>query len=65
MKQIGLELVTFSAMFNEIITIYMILGIGIGVLRKFDVNEKILKSLKGVLNENKNIYDYSNSYVML
>lgn len=60
MKQIGLELIAFNVMFSDIIMVYMVLGIGIGVLRKYNVNEKISKSLKETSYENKNLYIINN-----
>ena len=47
LQTIGLSLVTFSDMFNSIIFVYMLLGIGIGAVRKRYLNEKIFESIKG------------------
>ena len=46
MQVINMSLVTFSDMFNSIIFVYMLLGIGIGAIRKCDFDEKIFKSIK-------------------
>ena len=46
MQVINMSLISFSDMFNSIIFVYMLLGIGIGVLRKCHLNEKIFKSIK-------------------
>ena len=46
MQVINMSLISFSDMFNSIIFVYMLLGIGIGALRKCYLNEKIFKSLK-------------------
>jgi len=46
MQAINMSLVTFSEMFNSIIFVYMLLGIGIGAIRKCYLNEKIFKSIK-------------------
>ncbi len=46
LQTIGLSLVTFSDMFNSIIFVYMLLGIGIGAIRKRHFNEKIFESIK-------------------
>ncbi len=46
MQVINMSLVTFSEMFNSIIFVYMLLGIGIGAIRKCYLNEKIFKSVK-------------------
>lgn len=46
MQVINMSLVTFSDMFNSIIFVYMLLGIGIGAIRKRYLNEKIFKSIK-------------------
>ncbi len=46
MQVINMSLVTFSDMFNSIIFVYMLLGIGIGAIRKCYLNEKIFKSIK-------------------
>lgn len=46
MQVINMSLVTFSEMFNSIIFVYMLLGIGIGAIRKCYLNEKIFKSIK-------------------
>ena len=43
---INMSLVTFGDMFNSIIFVYMLLGIGIGALRKCNFYEKIFKSVK-------------------
>ena len=50
MQIINMSLVSFSEMLSSIILVYMLLGIGIGVVRKCYFNEKILKSInsKGV-----------------
>ncbi len=47
LQRIGLSLVTFSDMFNSIIFVYMLLGIGIGAIRKCYLNEKIFESIRG------------------
>ena len=46
MQVINMSLVTFGDMFNSIIFVYMLLGIGIGALRKCNFYEKIFKSIK-------------------
>ena len=46
MQKINMSLVTFSDMFSSIIVVYMLLGIGIGALRKYYINEKIFKSVE-------------------
>ena len=46
MQVINMSLVTFGDMFNSIIFVYMLLGIGIGAIRKCYLNEKIFKSIK-------------------
>lgn len=46
MQVINMSLVTFGDMFNSIIFVYMLLGIGIGAIRKCNFNEKIFKSIK-------------------
>ncbi len=46
MQLINMSLVTFGDMFNSIIFVYMLLGIGIGAIRKYDFYEKIFKSIK-------------------
>ena len=46
MQKINMSLVTFSDMFNSIIIVYMLLGIGIGALRKYYFYEKIFKSVE-------------------
>ena len=46
MQVIHMSLISFGDMFNSIIFVYMLLGIGIGVLRKCNLNEKIFKSIK-------------------
>ena len=46
MQVINMSLVTFSDMFNSIIFVYMLLGIGIGAIRKCYFYEKIFKSIK-------------------
>ena len=43
MKEIGLSLLSFSDMFNLIVTVYLILGIGIGVLGSLISMRKYLK----------------------
>ena len=46
MQVINMSLVTFGDMFESIIFVYMLLGIGIGAIRKCDFHEKIFKSIK-------------------
>lgn len=46
MQVINMSLVTFGDMFNSIIFVYMLLGIGIGAIRKCYLYEKIFKSIK-------------------
>lgn len=46
MQVINMSLVTFGDMFESIIFVYMLLGIGIGAIRKCDFDEKIFKSVK-------------------
>lgn len=46
MQMINMSLVTFGDMFNSIIFVYMLLGIGIGAIRKCNFHEKIFKSIK-------------------
>ena len=46
MQVINMSLVSFGDMFNSIIFVYMLLGIGIGALRKRNFYEKIFKSIK-------------------
>lgn len=46
MQVINMSLVTFGDMFNSIIFVYMLLGIGIGAIRKCNFYEKIFKGIK-------------------
>ena len=46
MQVINMSLVSFNEMFNSIIVVYMLLGIGIGAMRKCYFYEKIFKSIK-------------------
>lgn len=46
MQIINMSLVSFSDMLNSIIFVYMLLGIGIGAMRKCYFNEKVFKSIK-------------------
>ena len=46
MQVINMSLVSFGDMFNSIIFVYMLLGIGIGAIRKCNFYEKIFKSIK-------------------
>lgn len=46
MQVINMSLVSFSEMFNSIIFVYMLLGIGIGAIRKCYFYEKVFKSIK-------------------
>ncbi len=46
MQVINMSLVTFGDMFNSIIFVYMLLGIGIGAIRKCHFYEKIFKCIK-------------------
>ncbi len=46
MQLINMSLVTFGDMFSSIIFVYMLLGIGIGAIRKCYFYEKIFKSIK-------------------
>lgn len=46
MQVINMSLVTFGDMFNSIIFVYMLLGIGIGAIRKCYFYAKIFKSIK-------------------
>ncbi len=46
MQVINMSLIGFGDMLNSIIVVYMLLGIGIGALRKCYINEKIFKSIK-------------------
>ena len=46
MQVINMSLISFGDMLNSIIVVYMLLGIGIGALRKCYINEKIFKSIK-------------------
>lgn len=46
MQVINMTLITFGDMFNSIIFVYMLLGIGIGAIRKCNFNEEISKSIK-------------------
>ncbi len=46
MQRINMSLVTFGDMFSSIIFVYMLLGIGIGAIRKCNFYEKIFKSIK-------------------
>ena len=45
MQVINMSLISFGDMFNSIIFVYMLLGIGIGAIRKCYLYEKIFKSL--------------------
>ena len=45
MQIINMSLVSFSEMLSSIIIVYMLLGIGIGAVRKRYFNEKIFKSI--------------------
>ena len=46
MQVINMSLISFADMFSSIIFVYMLLGIGIGALRKCNFYEKIFKSIK-------------------
>ncbi len=46
MQVINMSLVTFGDMFSSIIFVYMLLGIGIGAIRKCNFYEKIFKSIR-------------------
>ena len=46
LQRINMSLVTFGDMFNSIIFVYMLLGIGIGAIRQCNFYEKIFKSIK-------------------
>lgn len=46
MQAINMSLVSFNDMFSSIIFVYMLLGIGIGAIRKCYFYEKIFKSIK-------------------
>lgn len=46
LQTINMSLVTFAEMFDSIIFVYMMLGIGIGALRKCYFNEKVFESIK-------------------
>ena len=46
MQVINMSLVSFSEMLNSIIFVYMLLGIGIGAMRKCYFYEKVFKSIK-------------------
>ena len=46
MQVINMSLISFSDMFNSIILVYMLLGIGIGAIRKCYFYEEIFKSIK-------------------
>ena len=46
LQTINMSLVTFADMFNSIIFVYMLLGIGIGALRKCYFYEKIFESVE-------------------
>ena len=46
MQVINMTLITFGDMFNSIIFVYMLLGIGIGAIRKCNFNEEIFESIK-------------------
>ena len=46
MQVINMSLVSFGDMFNSIIFVYMLLGIGIGALRKRNFYEKIFESIE-------------------
>lgn len=46
MQTINMSLIGFSDMFSSIIFVYMLLGIGIGAIRKCYFYEKIFKSIK-------------------
>ena len=46
MQVINMSLVSFGDMFNSIIFVYMLLGIGIGALRKCNFYEKIFESIE-------------------
>lgn len=45
MQVINMSLISFGDMFNSIIFVYMLLGIGIGAIRKCYLYEKIFKSI--------------------
>ena len=47
MRLINMSLISFSDMLSSIIIVYMLLGIGIGAIRKCYFYEKIFKSVKG------------------
>lgn len=44
-QRLGLKLYTFRDMFNLLILTYILLGAGIGIIRKYDFNEKIPTSV--------------------
>ena len=46
MQVINMSLVSFSEMFNSIIFVYMLLGIGIGAIRKCNFYEEIFESIE-------------------
>lgn len=43
----GISVLSFSHLFTEIVIVYAVLGIGIGIMRKFNFNEKISRCLRG------------------
>ena len=56
MQVINMSLVGFSEMLSSIIVVYMLLGIGIGALRKCYFDEKIFKSVKEILCVKSHVY---------
>ena len=46
LQNLEMNLVTFGDMFNSIIFVYMLLGIGIGAIRKCYIYEKIFESIR-------------------
>lgn len=45
-QKLNLKLYTFADMFNLLIITYLLLGAGIGIIRKLNINEKISRSIK-------------------
>lgn len=52
-KELGLKLYTFSDMFNLLLLTYIGLGAGIGIVRKFNFNEKIFRGIDRFLRRKR------------
>lgn len=45
-SELNVKLYTFADIFNLLLTTYILLGAGIGIVRKFNINEKIFRGIK-------------------